>query len=447
MAQKLLVVDDNEQILKQIQWALSDSYQVFTASDRPTALAAFKREAIPVVLLDLGLPPHPREAVEGLLALEEIMLQNPLAKVIIVSGNSERHNALLAVEKGAHDIFPKPVDLDELKVVLSRVYKRLQLEKESIEERKLALHVSFEQIVGSSSIMQEVLATVRKVAKTGVPVLILGESGTGKELIANAMHNLSGRKDGPFVAINCSAIPETLLESELFGHEKGSFTGASTQRKGRLEYAKGGTLFLDEIGDIAPELQVKLLRFLQEKVIERVGGRESIPVDARVIAATNQDLEVAVKANRFREDLYFRLAVVKISLPPLRDRGDDIVELAEHLLVAFAEELKTPPRKFAKAAIDAMRCHHWAGNVRELQNRVKRAMVLAEGPLIGPEAMELQPATDNNATPTLKSARQDLERDVIVRALRENNNNISKTARMLGISRPTLYELMSRLGI
>jgi two-component system NtrC family response regulator len=446
MAQKLLVVDDDEQILKQIQWALSDVYQVMTASDRLGALAAFRREEIPVVLLDLGLPPHPREAIEGLQALEEIMLQNPLAKVIIVSGNSDRHNALLAVEKGAHDIFPKPVDLDELKVVLSRVYKRLQLEKESLEERKLAQHVSFEQIVGSSSVMQEVLVTVRKVARTNVPVLILGESGTGKELIANAMHNQSDRKAGPFVAINCSAIPDTLLESELFGHEKGSFTGATTQRKGRLEYAKGGTLFLDEIGDLAPELQVKLLRFLQEKVIERVGGRESIPVDARVIAATNQDLEAAAKASNFREDLYFRLAVVKISLPPLRDRGSDVIELAEHLLESFADELKKPPKKFARTAIDAMRYHNWPGNIRELQNRVKRAFVLTDGPLIGPEAMELPPA-QNGAAPTLKAARQDMERDVIIRALKENNNNISKTARMLGISRPTLYELMSRLGI
>jgi two-component system NtrC family response regulator len=447
MTQKLLVVDDDEQILRQIQWALSDTYQVTTASDRPGALVAFKREDIPVVLLDLGLPPHPREAVEGLQALEEIMLLNPMAKVIIVSGNSERHNALLAVDKGAHDIFPKPVDLDELKVVLSRVYKRLQLEKESLEERKLAQHVSFEQIVGSSSVMQEVLTTVRKVAKTDVPILILGESGTGKELIANAMHNQSDRKAGPFVAINCSAIPDTLLESELFGHERGSFTGATTQRKGRLEYAKGGTLFLDEIGDLAPETQVKLLRFLQQKVIERVGGRESIPVDARVIAATNQDLEASAKANRFREDLYFRLAVVKISLPPLRDRGNDVIELAEQLLGAFAEELKKPPKKFAKTAVDAMRCHNWPGNVRELQNRVKRAFVMTDGPLISPEAMELQPASENGATPTLKVARQDMERDVIVRALKENNHNISKTAKMLGISRPTLYELMSRLGI
>jgi two-component system, NtrC family, response regulator len=447
MAQKLLVVDDDEQILKQIQWALSDIYQVVTASDRQAALAAFKREEIPVVLLDLGLPPHPRQAVEGLQALEEMMLLNPLAKVIIVSGNSERHNALLAVEKGAHDIFPKPVDLDELKVVLSRVYRRLEFEMESLEERKLSRHITFEQIVGSSPVMQEVLATVQKVSKTDVPVLILGESGTGKELIANAMHNQSGRKEGPFVAINCSAIPETLLESELFGHEKGSFTGASSQRKGRLEYAKGGTLFLDEIGDLAPELQVKLLRFLQEKIIERVGGREPIHVDARVIAATNQDLETAVKANRFREDLYFRLAVVKICLPPLRDRGDDVIELAEHLLVDFAKELKQPPKKFAKSAIAAMRCHGWSGNVRELQNRLKRALVLSEGPLIGPEALELQPATDAPTSPTLKSARQDLERDVIVKALKDNNNNISKTARMLGISRPTLYELMSRLGI
>jgi two-component system NtrC family response regulator len=296
------------------------------------------------VLLDLGLPPHPREASEGLQALEEMIGLNPLAKVIIVSGNSERSNALAAIDKGAHDIFPKPVDFDELKVVLHRVYKRIELEKETIEERALAQSVSFEEIIGSSPQMQEVFATVRKVAGTDIPILITGESGTGKELIANAIHNLSPRKGGPFVAINCGAIPDTLLESELFGHEKGSFTGATTQRKGKLEFAHGGTLFLDEIGDLLPELQVKILRFLQEKVIERVGGRQLIPVDSRVIAATNQNLESEVKANRFREDLYFRLAVVKMALPPLRERGGDVLQLAEHLGVAFSKELKKPPK-------------------------------------------------------------------------------------------------------
>jgi two-component system NtrC family response regulator len=280
-------------------------------------------------------------------------------------------------------------------------------------------------------------------------VLINGESGTGKELIANAIHNLSRRKNGPFIAINCGAIPDTLLESELFGHEKGSFTGASTLRRGKLEYANGGTLFLDEIGDLLPELQVKILRFLQERVIERVGGRQLIPVDSRVIAATNQNLEEEVKANRFREDLYFRLAVVKIALPPLRDRGGDVIQLAEHLATAFSKELKKPPKKFSKAALEAIRRYAWPGNVRELQNRVKRAIVLAEGTFISPAELELEtPNGDVEAAgSTLKEAKETLEREIIANALRENNGNISKTAKALGISRPTLYDLMSRYGL
>jgi two-component system NtrC family response regulator len=446
---QLLIVDDDEQIRKQIQWALSEEFCVLSAGDRQSALDTFKKEEIPVVLLDLGLPPHPREAVEGLQALEEMIGLNPLAKVIIVSGNSDRHNALEAVDKGAHDIFPKPVDFDELKVVLHRVYRRIELEKENIEERSLGQRVSFEEIIGSSPPMQEVFATVRKVAETDVPVLIAGESGTGKELIANAIHNLSRRKGGPFIAINCSAIPDTLLESELFGHEKGSFTGATTQRKGKLEYAHGGTLFLDEIGELVPELQVKILRFLQEKVIERIGGRQLISVDSRVIAATNQNLEAEVKANRFREDLYFRLAVVKMALPPLRERGHDIIQLAEHLALAFSKELKKPPKKFSKTALEAVRRHDWPGNVRELQNRVKRALVLTDGPLIGPAELELEEPAESagTASSTLKEAKEALEREILSNALRENDGNISKTAKALGISRPTLYDLMSRYGL
>lgn len=449
MLPKLLVVDDDEQILRQIRWALSEDYSVHTASDRQTAIDLFRKEKISVALLDLGLPPHPREAVEGLQTLDELIALNPLVKVIIVSGNSERQNALRAIEKGAHDIFPKPVDLDSLKIVLTRVFKRLELEKESIEERQLAQSVSLEEIIGKSPVMQTVFTTVRKVAETEVPVLILGESGTGKELIANAIHNRSARKNGPFVAINCAAIPETLLESELFGHEKGSFSGATSQRRGKFEYAKGGTLFLDEIGDLLPELQVKILRFLQEKVMERVGGREPIPVDARVIAATNQDLEVSVKDGRFREDLYFRLAVVRLVLPPLRDRGEDVIELAHHLAESYCREMKKPLIRFSKPAYDAMRQYSWPGNVRELQNRVQRALVLSDGKMISPAELDLPESSgypDSNPA-TLKEARQGFERDIIVRALKENDGNISKTARAIGISRPTLYELMERHGL
>jgi two-component system, NtrC family, response regulator len=444
---KILVVDDDDQILKQIQWAFSEDYRVFLAGDRCSAISLFKTERIPVVLLDLGLPPHPREASEGLAALEEILAINPLAKVIIVSGNSEKQNALRAVEMGAHDIFPKPVDLDELSVVLKRVYKRIQLEMESLEERILAAQVPFEDIIGTSPAMQAVFFAVRKVANTDVPVLILGESGTGKELVALAIHNLSSRKNGPFAAINCGAIPESLLESELFGYEKGSFTGATTQRRGKFECAKGGTLFLDEIGDLAQNLQVKILRFLQERVIERVGGRESISVDSRVIAATHQDLDAAVKQNLFREDLYFRLAVVTINLPPLRERGNDVIEIAQYLLQAFSKELKMGSKRFTRHALDALKAHSWPGNVRELQNRIKRALVLSEGPSITPAEMELEVKNEGAGNLTLKEAKEEVEKEVITRAFKENSRNISKTAKALGISRPTLYELLTRYGL
>jgi two-component system, NtrC family, response regulator len=443
---KILVVDDDEQILKQVQWAFSDEFQVHTASNRPAAVELFENEKIPVVLLDLGLPPCPREATEGLLALEDFIGRDPLAKIIIVSGNSERHNALRAVEKGAHDIFAKPVDLDELRIVLHRVFKRVALEVESQEEKSLSRYLPIEEITGSSQAMKAVFETIRRVAGADVPVLIQGESGTGKELIANAIHRLGNRKDGPFIAINCAAIPETLIESELFGYEKGSFTGASSQRRGKVEYAHKGTLFLDEIGDLAPELQVKILRFLQEKVIERIGGRTSISVDARIIAATNRDLNASVVENRFREDLYFRLAVVKIALPPLRERGDDVIEIAEQLAAAFVKELKIPPKRFSKAALEAIRRHSWPGNVRELQNRVKRALILADGSWITPQEMELEepPSKGESGGMKLKAAKEDLERDIIVKAIQQNNGNVSKTARELGISRPTLYYLISR---
>jgi two-component system NtrC family response regulator len=445
---KILIVDDDEQIRKQIQWFLSDEFNVYSAGDRLRAIEIFEKEKTPVVLLDLGLPPHPRDAVEGLRALEDMLALNSLAKVIIVSGNSERKNALAAVDKGAHDIFPKPVDLDELKIVLRRVCRRIELENENIRDRKPASDSSFGEIVGSSPAMQSIFKAISKVSSTDVPVLITGESGTGKELIANAIHNAGGRKDGPFVVINCGAIPETLLESELFGHEKGSFTGASALRRGRLEYANGGTLFLDEIGELVQELQVKLLRFLQEKVIDRIGGRQPIPVDGRVIAATNRNLEEEVRSGAFREDLYFRLAVMKIHLPPLRERGDDVVMLAEHMVAEFSKELKMPNKRFSKGAIDAICKYDWPGNIREMQNSIKRAIVLAAGNSIKAEDLGLDAANGRaHKTASLKGARDATEREMLADALRRNNGNISKTAKSLGISRPTLYDLMARHGL
>ncbi len=447
--EKVLVVDDDDQILKQITWALSDEYAVFTANDRKSALEVFRRESIPVVLLDLGLPPHPRSATEGLHALDDLLTENPLAKVIIVSGNSERQNAIKAVDRGAHDIFPKPVDVDELKVVLSRAYKRAQLESESLHARSRESEAPIEGILGSCAPMQAVYGAVRKVAAADIPVLILGESGTGKELIAQAIHRQSRRREKPFVAINCGAIPENLLESELFGFEKGAFTGANSLKRGRVEHAQGGTLFLDEIGELAQPLQVKMLRFLQAKAIERVGGRETIPVDCRIVAATNRDLEKSVREGGFREDLYFRLAVVTCTLPPLRDRGDDVLSIAEHFIAAYSKELRQVEKRLTRGAIDAIRRHSWPGNVRELENRVKRAVVLADGPAIDVADLELTEAATRALPVTggLKGARNDLEREIVARALAENKGNISRTARVLGISRPTLYELIAKYGL
>jgi len=446
---KVLIVDDDDQIRKQIQWFLSDEFSIYSAGDRPGAIEIFEKEKTPVVLLDLGLPPHPRDAVEGLRALDDMLALNSLAKIIIVSGNSERKNALAAVDKGAYDIFPKPVDLDELKIVLRRVCRRVELEKENIREQTLIPDSSFNGIVGASPPMQAIFKAIRKVSTTDVPVLITGESGTGKELIANAIHNASGRKNGPFVVINCGAIPESLLESELFGYEKGSFTGAAAQRRGRLEYAHGGTLFLDEIGDLAQELQVKLLRFLQEKVIDRIGGRQPVPVDSRVVAATNRNLEEAVKAGVFREDLYFRLAVMKLHLPPLRERGDDVVLLAEHMVATFSRELKLPDKRFSKEAIDAIRKYDWPGNIREMQNSIKRAIVLATGRSIKAEDLGLNAVNNSriHKTVSLKGAIDATEREMLADALCRNNGNISKTAKTLGISRPTLYDLIARHGL
>ena len=302
-------------------------------------------------------------------------------------------------------------------------------------------------MIGSSAVMKAVFSTIDKIAETDVPVFILGESGTGKELVANAIHSKSTRRNGPFVPINCGAIPEALLESELFGNEKGAFTGAVAHRRGKIDYAQGGTLFLDEIGDLAPTLQVKILRFLQEKIIERVGGREAIPVDCRVIAATHRNMAEAIEETRFRTDLYFRLAVVKIVLPPLRQREDDVVQIAHHLLQSFSMELKKPIKKLSIDAIEAIRRHSWPGNVRELQNRIKRALVLADGSFIGPADLELEPSSGPFSGWTLRQATEELQREIVTKKLHDSNGNISRAARALGISRPTLYDLMSRHGL
>jgi two-component system, NtrC family, response regulator len=445
---KLLIIDDDDDIRSQMKWGLMDAYEIVMAEDRPKGVELFKQHRPDVVLLDLGLPPNPGNPKEGFSALGELLGCDAMAKVIIITGQGEKEIGLQAIGQGAYDFMIKPVEMEELKIILKRASHVARLEREYREIKEKHREETFEGMLGSSAAMQQVFASIRKVATTDAPVLILGESGTGKEMTAVAIHRRSERKDGPFIAINCGAIPENLLESELFGHEKGAFTGAHVQRVGRVEMATGGTLFLDEIGELPPPLQVKLLRFLQEQRIERVGGRKEIQVDTRVIAATNIDLARALSENRFREDLYYRLAVVTLKLPPLRERGSDAVFLAKAFLQKFSAAGPKGPRQFDKQALRAMELYHWPGNVRELENRVKRASIMAEGARVTVLDLELpEVSTGNNGGKTLKEAREDLERQMIEDVLRKHGGKISPAALELGISRPTFYELLEKLGI
>ena len=446
MKPRLLIVDDDDEIRSQMKWALVSEYEIKLAEDRASAIAGFREQRPDVVLLDLGLPPRPAETFEGLAALSEILTEDRRTKVIIVSGQSEREHALKAVAEGAYDFLPKPILMEELKIILRRAFHLSNLERELVSARTKAPLESFEGFLGTSPGMLEVFNTIRKVATTDASVLVLGESGTGKEMAAQAVHRRSNRRTGPFVAINCGAIPETLMESELFGHEKGSFTGAHAQRIGRVEAASGGTLFLDEIGELPTALQVKLLRFLQEQQIERVGGRGPVQVDVRVIAATHVDLRIALETNRFREDLYYRLAVVVMKIPPLRDRGGDISLLAQAFLKKFAPKDARSAPGFDSGALRAIEKHQWHGNVRELENRVKRAVIMAEKLRISAADLELVAAV-STVSINLKEARELLDREMVLEALRRSGGKISGAANELGVSRPTLYELMDKLGI
>src|SRR3989454_7036562 len=379
---KLLVVDDDEAIRTQLKYALRDDFTLFFAEDRRAALAAVAEHRPELVSLDLGLPPAEDGAQEGLKALDDIVKRAPATKVVVVTGNGDRVNAIRAIQLGAFDYHSKPIDVGGLKVVLQRAAYLRTLEADAEKHVKAQeSNVRFEDILGAAPSMREIFAAVARVSKTDATILIQGESGTGKELLAKAIHSNSPRKLCPFVAINCGAIPETLLESELFGHERGAYTGAHIQRKGRFELADGGTLFLDEIAEMSVQLQVKLLRFLQERQIERIGGRETIRVDVRVIAATNKDVNAEMQAGRFREDLYYRLSVVNLNVPPLRDRGEDIVILANAFLRKRAQELRRKLR-FADATLEAMTRYRWPGNVRELENTVQRAAIMSRGGVI-----------------------------------------------------------------
>jgi two-component system, NtrC family, response regulator len=445
MKPKLLIVDDDEEIRAQMRWALAADYDIVLASDRSTAVERFQNARPSVVLLDLGLPPHPASPDEGLAALSELLQLDHAAKIVIVSGQGEKGPALHAIGAGAYDFVGKPVEMDELRRLLKRCFHVAQLEHEYRDMQQRLGGDSFEGLLGTGGRMQTIFDSVRKVATSEAPVLILGESGTGKEMTARAIHQRSTRKDGPFIAINCSAIPESLIESELFGHEKGAFTGAHLQRKGRIELSAGGTLFLDEIGEIPLPIQVKLLRFLQEQCIERVGGRQEIDVDTRVLAATNADLKKGMSEGKFREDLFYRLAVVQISLPPLRDREEDILLLARTFLQRFAKDNGKSGLSFGADALRALRQHAWPGNVRELQNRIKRAIIMSEGKQITAQDLEL--AATSAAGASLREARERLERDMIRQSLRKHAGKITSAAADLGISRPTLYEMMEKLGV
>lgn len=444
----LLLVDNDAAFREQMKWALASDYDLLEASDRVAALSQIRRAMPPLVLLDLGPFPNVNGASEGLAILREIVHLNPTVKVIAVTGSGDRAGAIAAIEGGAYDVIEKPVQLDVLKVVLQRATYLSNLERESHATREETGKTGFEDLVGNSKPMQDVFGMIRRVGPADVPVLITGESGVGKELVARAIHRLSGRKEAPFVAINCGAIPETLLESELFGYEKGAFTGAVQQRKGRIESAQGGTLFLDEIGDIPLSLQVKLLRFLQDHEIHRLGGRDRVSVDVRILAATNVDLQGAIDHGRFREDLYYRLRVVAIPVPALKARGSDITLLARAFFMKFAEAQKKVLKGFTSQAIEALLAHNWPGNVRELENRVKRAVVMAEGQYISPanlELKELSPADGESSR--LRVARDIREKELVRFALEKTDGNVSKAAVELGISRPTLYQLLSRYGL
>lgn len=443
---KILVVEDDPGLRSQMKWSLSD-FDVDVAADRISALTTFERISPPVVLLDLGLPPDADGASEGLATLQTILTQAPMTKVIITTGNEERANALEAVALGAYDFHNKPVDPNIMRLVIDRALKLYDIEAENRRLAACQANSPLDGVIAASPAMLQVCRQVERVASANVAVLITGESGTGKEVIARAIQRASPRAAKPFVAINCAAIPGNLLESELFGHEKGAFTGAVRQTIGKVEQAHTGTLFLDEIGDMPVDLQAKLLRFLQNRTIERIGGRREIEVDVRIVSATNRNLEEAMHSGAFREDLYYRLNEVSIALPPLRDRPGDAVLLAKFFLTKHAEGLGRPPKGFTPDAVAAIAAYGWPGNIRELENRMRRAMLMAEGKSITAADIALPGDGATAELSPLKDIREKAETDAVLRALALANNNVSAAAQMLGVSRPTLYGLMRQANI
>ena len=442
---KLLIVEDDEGLQRQLRWAYDD-YEVLVASDRTAAVDLIRAAEPAVVTLDLGLPPDPDGVTEGFATLDTILSLKPQTKVIVATGHGAHESALRAVASGAYDYYQKPVDIDQLGMIVRRAFQLHELEEENrrLEDRIGEGRTILGTMVTAAPEMTKVARTIERVANTGVSVMLLGASGTGKELIARGLHQASNRRGGAFVAINCAAIPENLLEAELFGYEKGAFTGAIKTTEGKIELAAGGTLFLDEIGDVPLPLQVKLLRFIQERVIERIGGRKAIPVDTRIVCATHQNLEEMIHAGSFREDLFYRLAEVVVKIPALAERHGDATLLAKHFMARFAREMNPSVKGFSPGALAAINNWLWPGNVRELENRIKRAVIMAEGKLVTTDDLDL-PDRDTEALPVnIKSAREAADRKAIRRALAETENNISGAAKLLGISRPTLYDLMKQ---
>jgi len=445
---KLLVVEDDPGLQSQLKWSFED-FDVEVAENREEAIAHLRRLEPAVVTLDLGLPPDPGGVSEGFAVLEEVLTLAPDTKVIVVTGHNDRTNALRAIAMGAYDFYEKPIDPELLSFTIKRASRLFQIEQENRRLQTVHGTSLLEGLIASSPEMLKVCRTVEKLAPTDVSTLILGESGTGKEVLVKALHKLSERHDKRLVAINCAAIPEALLESELFGYEKGAFTGAAKTTQGKIEVANGGILFLDEVGDLPQPLQAKLLRFLQERVIERIGGRSEIPVDVRVICATHRDLPEQIQAGEFREDLYYRINEATIRVPPLRERQGDSLLLARAFLEKYATELKRPIKGLTPQAIEAIETHDWPGNVRELENRIKRAVIMADGTQVSLEDLELPgPNGDRDLAPfNLREVRENAESQAILRALARSDGNVSKTSDLLGITRPTLYNLMKKYGI
>jgi two-component system NtrC family response regulator len=444
-AQKLLIVEDDPGLQRQLKWCF-ENYEVITAEDRAGALAQLRRHEPRVVLQDLGLPPDPDGTAEGMSTLSEVLALAPDTKVIVITGNGDESSAVKAVGLGAYDFYQKPLDTDTLNLIVSRAFHIAALEKQNRELLRGG-ESPLQGLITGSQQMLKVCRLVEKVAATSATVLLLGETGSGKEVLARALHKLSDRAEGRFVAINCAAIPENLLESELFGYEKGAYTGAHRQTKGKIELAHGGTLFLDEIGDMPMALQSKLLRFLQERTLERVGGREEIAVDVRVVCATHQDVSGLIADGRFREDLYYRVSEMAIEIPPLREREGDAVLLARAFLERAAAEHGSSVRGFSEDALQALRSHRWPGNIRELENKINRAVIIADGKLLTADDLGLRASDEPPPTLNLRQVRDEAECRALEAAMGYAEGNISRAADLLGVSRPTLYDLMKKHGL